>query len=230
MQIQELVSRLQLVPACSNFLLGFLQFAAAGHANVASACGHAACALSALQELRLADNDAEAAAESIGVERLAAMGDYLTRKHSESNAKASKEQGSLRQRVKELSSALSTDMEEIRVHDEKMLVSYMTHAATHLASRQGEITKKLLLCEKAAKRGGIELEDEWKTSEIRTDAEMILGKCLFVICFYTAIVLYRGPAFGKRNEEGRKTQAHLKKVLEAINESSAASQWEEISK
>lgn len=29
-----------------------------------------------------------------------------------------------------------------------------------------------------------------------------------------------------KNEEGRKTQAHLKKVLEAINESSAASQWE----
>ena len=114
------------------------------------------------------------------------------------NVKASKEQGGARERLRELYGDLNEDIEKVDLDDEKCLVAFMTVGATHLADRQAEVEKQLLLCAKAATSGGKELAEEWQTSTIRRDAEMIVGKCLFIVCLFTVTLLYRGPAFGKK--------------------------------
>jgi hypothetical protein len=230
-QIHELVGRLKLSTACGKYLENFLRFASdmatgdAASGHVASTCLQASKAVSALEALKKSE-DIQAALAAITAHRFEAMEKHLRDANGPLHARASKLQGGARDRLGMLVVSLQEDLKDVVFHDEASMLAFMQVGAGHLADRQSKVEKELLICEKAAKSGGADLEEEWKQSDILRDAEKIVGKCLLLVCFYACITLFRSPAFGKKNDEGKKSLANLKKVLNTINSHTEASKCE----
>ena len=230
-QIHELVGRLKLSTACCKYLASFLRFASdmatgdAASGHVASTCLQASKAVSALEALKKSE-DIQAALAAITAPRFEAMEKYLRDASGPLHVKASKLQGGARERLGMIVVSLQEDLKEVAFHDEASMLAFMQVGASHLAERQSKVEKELLNCEKAAKSGGGDLEEEWKQSDILRDAEKTVGKCLLLVCFYACITLFRSPAFGKKNDEGKKSMANLKKVLNTINGHTEASKCE----